>query len=220
MKLVDELFKRYILIDDTLIKYGFIKKDNIYSYNKPIHDNEFELQISIKNKIINAKLIDKEFNDEYSQINVESSGTFITSLKEECCSILIDIRNNCFIKQYFIYPQSNRITELIKQNYNIEPEFLWEKYPGFGIFRNKNNDKWFALIGNISKDKFIKGEKEEIEFINLKFDDKTNDYLNNKGIYPAYHMSKKNWVSIILDDTLSDNELIELINISYNNSNN
>ena len=59
MKLVDELFKRYILIDDTLIKYGFIKKDNIYSYNKPIHDNGFELQISIKNKIINAKLIDK-----------------------------------------------------------------------------------------------------------------------------------------------------------------
>jgi len=31
-------------------------------------------------------------------------------------------------------------------------------------------------------------------------------------------MNKKNWVSIILDDTLADNEIISLIDISYNNS--
>ena len=219
MKLVDELFKRYILIEDTLIKYGFTNNDNIYSYNKLIHNNEFELKVIIKDNIITAKLIDKEFNDEYTKINIESNGSFISSLKEECSSILIDIRNNCFKKQYFIYPQSNRITEIIKHNYNVEPEFLWEKYPGFGIFRNKNNDKWFALIGNVSKDKFIKGKKEEVESINLKLDNLTNDYLNNTGIYPAYHMSKKNWVSIILDNTLQDNEIIKLIDISYNNSN-
>lgn len=42
---------------------------------------------------------------------------------------------------------------------------------------------------------------------------------NKKGIYIAYHMNKKNWVSIILDDTLTDNEIISLIDISYNNSN-
>ena len=35
--------------------------DGIYSLNKLIHKNSFELQISIKDKKINAKLIDLDF---------------------------------------------------------------------------------------------------------------------------------------------------------------
>ena len=49
--------------------------------------------------------------------------------------------------------------------------------------------------------------------------DKTSYYLENKNIYPAYHMNKKNWVSIILDESLSNDEIFNLIDISYNNSN-
>lgn len=39
------------------------------------------------------------------------------------------------------------------------------------------------------------------------------------GFYRAYHMNKKSWISIILDNTL-DNEIIySLIDQSYNNVN-
>ena len=104
MNLIDELFRRYVLIEDSLLPFGFIKNNNVYSYNKLIHNNDFELQVSVIDDKISAKLIDKEFNDEYSQINVETaSGGFIASLKDECREILIDIRNHCFKKEYFIY---------------------------------------------------------------------------------------------------------------------
>ena len=63
MKLINEIFKKYTLKEETLIKYGFILSNNIYSYNKSIHNNSFELQITITNKIIEGKLIDKDFND-------------------------------------------------------------------------------------------------------------------------------------------------------------
>lgn len=43
-------------------------------------------------------------------------------------------------------------------------------------------------------------------------------YLKQRGIYPAYHLSKKSWISIILDNTLSDDEIMKLIDISYENS--
>lgn len=219
MRLINEIFKKYTLKEETLIKYGFILNNNIYLYNKSIHNNSFELQIKITNKIIEGKLIDKDFNDEYDQINIMTEGTFISELKKECEQILIDIRNNCYYKEDFIYPQSNRLSNIIKEKYNVYPEYLWNTDPGFGVFRNPNTNKWFGIIMNIPKNKIIGKESKEIEVLDIMLSDKTSEYLNKKGIYIAYHMNKKNWVSIILDDTLADNEIISLINISYNNSN-
>ena len=117
MKLTIELFKRYILIENKLLDYGFLLDNDSYIYKKNIHNNEFELVVSVKDKIIDSKLIDLSFNDEYKLIDSESSGSFISSLKEECESILIDIRNKCFKKEAFIYSQSNRITSLIKKTH-------------------------------------------------------------------------------------------------------
>ena len=36
-----------------------------------------------------------------------------------------------------------------------------------------------------------------------------------EGIYEAYHMNKKSWVSIVLNDTVSDEIIIKLIDNSY-----
>ena len=60
----------------------------------------------------------------------------------------------------------------------------------------------------------------EVEVLNIKLDKlKIQDLLNKKGYYPAYHMNKKSWISIILDYTV-DNEIIySLIDQSYNNVN-
>lgn len=38
--------------------------------------------------------------------------------------------------------------------------------------------------------------------------------LQKEGVYPSYHMSKKTWVSIVLDNTLSDIEIFKLVSDS------
>ncbi len=131
MKLIDELFKKYKLKKDSLIPYGFILDNNAYKYTKTIHNGSFELYLIVKDNILNGKLIDTDFNDEYMQINQDVSGSFIASLKEECEEILLDIRDKCFIKELYIYDQTNRIDKLIKDKYNVEAEFLWDKFPGY-----------------------------------------------------------------------------------------
>lgn len=84
------------------------------------------------------------------------------------------------------------------------------------VFRNKNN-KWFAVILNVDKSKVINNESGEIEIINVKLDDLVNKYQKEKGYALAYHMNKKSWITIILDDTLQDETIIKLIDISYKN---
>lgn len=69
---------------------------------------------------------------------------------------------------------------------------------------------------NIDKSKIDKASAGEVEVINIKLDEKEIPILlNKKGFYPSYHMNKKNWITIILDDTLSDDEIMKYINISH-----
>lgn len=58
-------------------------------------------------------------------------------------------------------------------------------------------------------------EDPEIEVLNVKVaPSRLNDFLEEPGIYPAYHMNKKSWVSIILDDTVPDERIMGMLEVS------
>lgn len=55
-----------------------------------------------------------------------------------------------------------------------------------------------------------------IEVINVKIPpEKGKKFCGTEGIYPAWHMNKKSWVSLILDDTLPDGQIMEFLYESY-----
>ena len=217
MNIEKEIFQRTKLILNRLIEYGFIKDKNSYIYEKYFLDNEFKAIIIVDNNgTVTGKVYDLQSNEEYTNIRTKMTGEFVSKVKDEYKNILIDIKNNCYEDKFFINDQANEITRYIKDKYSIDPEFLWEKYPFFGIFRNKNNNKWFALITNVDKSKIDEGNGE-VELLNIKLDsNKIKELLQNKGYYEAYHMNKKSWISIILNNTLKDKEIFELIDESYN----
>lgn len=209
------IFKRYILNEDTLVPFGFIKDKDTYKYSQNIMNNKFKVKIYITKDNVIGKVFDLGSNEEYTNFRIENFGSFSNTIREEYIAVLKCIRNNCFVSKYFINDQANRIANLIAQNFNCEPEFLWEKNPGFGVFRNAPSAKWFAVIMNIDRSKIDSKSKGEVEVINVKSDENTESYLKKKGIYPAYHMNKKSWVTIILNDTLRDEEILNIISVSY-----
>ena len=221
MSIESEVFKKYTPNNRKLIKYGFKKCNNGYKFSKMFMNDTFRADIVIDGKgHVIGKVIEVELDEEYTNFRIEGNiGEFVGSVREEYKSILQDIANNCFEKEYFIYEQTNRITKLINEKYNVSPEFLWNKFPGYGVFRNTRSNKWFGIIVNIDRSKIISDKSGEIEVLNVKLDDVVQNYLGVEGIYPSYHLNKKSWISIILDDTLSNKEIMDLIDISYNISN-
>ena len=220
MNIEYEIFKKSKIDYDKLVDYGFKKDNNIYTYETNILNNSMKCLITIDNDKINGTIIDLTTDLEYTNYRLNNiTGEFASSVKTAYQNILNDIEEKCTTKELFIMPQSNRITNLIKDKYDVSPEFLWKDYPEFGIFRNPNNHKWFALIMNIDKNKLNKKNTGNVDVMNLKLDSEVNDILKIKGIYPAYHMNKKYWVTVVLDDTLTDNEIIDLVIKSYNNIN-
>ena len=76
------------------------------------------------------------------------------------------------------------------------------------------------MIGTVQVNKVIHSSKstEIVEILNVKVDkNNIQEILNQNGVYEAYHMNKKNWVTIIFDKSLKDSEIEKFIDNSYGN---
>ena len=57
---------------------------------------------------------------------------------------------------------------------------------------------------------------KQIDVLNIKCDPMMIGSLRMKeGFFPAYHMNKENWISILLDGTVSADEIKPLLELSY-----
>lgn len=216
MNIENEIWKKCQINDDALTTYGFQKKGSTYFFQKNIFKNTFRVEIQIREDgTIKGTVYDIEFGSEYTNYRREGDlGAFASQVKEEFINLLLDIKKNCTYSRPFTTPQANRLASLIYELYQDTPEFPWEGEP-HGVFRNPNNQKWYGLIMSINKKK-LDGENREVEILNVKLaKEKIDSLVKKKGFYPAYHMNKKNWITLLLDDTLSDEEVMECLEESY-----
>ena len=103
-----------------------------------------------------------------------------------------------------------------KDTYQSEPEYHWTKIPEAAVLRNIKNQKWYALFMQIGKNKLGMKETESVWIVNLKCDPLfIGSLLEMDGYYPAYHMNKNHWISILLDGTVEEEQIKNLLDLSY-----
>lgn len=216
---LNELFQSKKIITEKAIEYGFSDDKDFLTFSKILPNHPFKLNISINknNQAIDYSLIDITNNDIYSLIKVESAqGTFVTELRHACLAILSDIAENCYEISPFKYEQSLNLINYIEENFQVIPEFPWKKLGGNAVFRHANNQKWFAAILSVDYSKIDPSKEGPIEVINLKeLPEKIDNLIDNTNYFPAYHMNKKHWYSIVLDGSLADLKVFEKVNKSY-----
>ncbi len=107
------------------------------------------------------------------------------------------------------------LIQYIAEAYGTEPEYPWPKYPEDRVFRHSSNQKWFALMMDVPKEKMGVPGTGLMEVLNVKSSPILISALRGEaGIYPAYHMNKENWLSI--DIQAADEEKLKwLLGISY-----
>lgn len=211
-----EIFKSYQFNQEKAQDFGFVENGKVWTYSCQILQGDFVMKISVINGELSFQVFDQETGDLYPQVHMETMrGVFVGSVREACLGILYQIRKDCFDVQDFIFPQTKRIMTQVQEKYGNQLEYLWEKSPDTAVLRHEESQKWYAVLMKISWDKLENGREGLVEAVNLKHD-QVADLLLKKGIYPAYHMNKRYWISVALDDTLSDEEVLELIERSWN----
>ena len=208
-----EIFKKCTFNKELLNKYGF--KNNVYKTT--ILDNKFKVVITIKDTIV-GRVYDTSFDDyEYTAFRIEDNiGSFANAVKEAYIDLLNDIKHKCCKESLFIYSQTNEIVNQVKEKYGDYPIFKWDDNE-CAVLENSINHKWYGLITPLNKNKLDNKTNKIIEILNIKLDPKEiEELLKKEGFYKAWHMNKKYWITIILDNTLSTNEIMNLIDKSYN----
>ena len=211
-----EIFKSYQFNQEKAHAFGFVENGEVWNYSCQILQGDFSMTVSITTDDVSFQVFDQETGDLYPQVHMESMrGSFVGNDREACLETLYHIRKACFDVQDFICPQTKRIMTQVQEQYGNQLEYLWEKSPDTAVLRHEGNKKWYAVLMKISWDKLEKGREGQVEAVNLKHD-QVADLLSKKGIYSAFHMNKRYWISVSLDDTLSDEEVLELIETSWN----
>ena len=210
-----EIFKSYQFNQEKAQAFGFVENGGVWTYSCQILQGDFVMTVSITADNVRFQVFDQETGDLYPQVHMETMrGVFVGNVREACLGILYQIRKSCFAVQDFICPQTKRIMAQVQEKYGNQLEYLWEKSPDTAVLRHEESQKWYAVLMKISWDKLDKGKEGFVEAVNLKHDCVT-DLLTQRGIYPAFHMNKRYWISVALDDTLSDEEVLELIETSW-----
>ena len=112
--------------------------------------------------------------------------------------------------------QRDRIMGYVQDRFGAEPEFLWKKYPGYAVFRQPASRKWFALMMDIPRDRLGLEGDGDVDIMDVKCGSlMVGSLLAQDGFLPAYHMSKSSWISVLLDETVPDEQIYPLLELSY-----
>lgn len=220
MTLEETLFQGRKINRDKARGYGFREEGDFLVLERKLSFKNLLARVVVDDEgKVKGKVIDTDLDEEYVAFRMENAiGEYASTVREDYKRLLSDIAEKAFDKETFLYPQTNRLAKRVEEKFRVRPEFLWEKYPHYAVFRNPNNGKWFALVMDLDKKKVLHEEEGPSEVLDLKLDDLVSSYLEKKSVYPAYHLNRKNWISLILDDRLTDEEIFSMIEISYRNS--
>ena len=99
--------------------------------------------------------------------------------------------------------------------FGTSPDYPFDEDFDTSVLRHADNRKWFALMMKVSRRKFGLDSDETVDVINLKLPvEMFGSFGKDDGVYPAYHMNKLHWISVLLPDA-TDETIAFLTGVSY-----
>ena len=109
-----------------------------------------------------------------------------------------------------------QVEAYIEEAYGVVPETLWKDSDSAAI-RHNADKKWFGIImPGIAWRKLGADRDGAVDVMNVKCDPVIlPSLIDGQGLFPAYHMNKQHWLSIVIDGSVPMEKIIWLIDTSY-----
>ena len=213
---MEDCFKGKTADEIKLQKYGFLREGARLVYRKPMMDGTFTLTVQVGGGEVSTRLSDVSTGDEYTLHLVPSAcGEFVGKVRAEYESELEDIARNCFDDSLFSENYIPEITQWVQEEYGSPLEFLWKDSPD-AVWRRQDTRKWFGLLMLISKKRLGDFGEEKVTVLNVRADrEAVNEIADGKSFFPAYHMNKKSWITLLLDGSIPAERVRGMIAYSY-----
>lgn len=218
MNIIDKIFQRKTVIVSNLEPYGFVFNGKAYIYEQNLKDSGLVIQVIISGEgKVSAQIIDTAINEPYTMhLASSAAGEFVGKVRNEYEILLTDIAKKCCLPDVFKSNMTKALIAHVRDIYGDELEFLWKNFPDNAIWRRKDNRKWYGVLLTVSKKKLGLESDEIVEIIDLREQpEMIKSLLEQDNYYPGWHMNKKHWYTIILDGTVSFDEICHHIDVSY-----
>ena len=94
--------------------------------------------------------------------------------------------------------------------FDTSPDYPFDDWMESAVLRHKESRKWYAIAMRVSRWKFGMDSDETVDVVNLKLPtEMLGSFGASDGVYPAYHMNKLHWISVLLPD--APEELVKLL---------
>ena len=211
-------FKNRKLNTQKLLSFGFENNGNDYIYHTDLADGQLKLTVKIDcEEKVYTDVVDNNSGGEYVLHLVSGAvGSFVGQVKNEYEAALDEISAKCYDAEVFKSRQAKEVISYIRDTYGDEPEYLWQKSPNNAAVRRKDNQKWYIVLLTISRRKLGFDADETVEILDLRMTpEDIEKRVDGIKILPGYHMNKKHWITICLDDSVSMDEICGRIDESY-----
>ena len=99
--------------------------------------------------------------------------------------------------------------------YSTSPDYPFKDLFETAVLRHGDTRKWYAIVMCVPRRKFGFDSDEVVDVVNLKLPtEMLGSFSAAEGVYPAYHMNKLHWISVLLPDA-PDDVVRFLVNASF-----
>ena len=211
-----EFFRRLRVKRRTLPKFGFRKTSAGWTYSEPVANDALVCVITVDAKgAVTENTVDAATNEEYVQHRIAAaSGKFVAGVRRDIMALMQRIADACFERDVFKTALARDILSFAEAEWGETPEFLWKNFPDYAVLRRKDTGKWYALVARLTADK-VGGKRDDlVEVVNLR----RTEGMDGPRFLPAYHMNKKTWTTVVLDETIDANKLLRFLTVSRENA--
>lgn len=99
--------------------------------------------------------------------------------------------------------------------YGTSPDYPFADDLHTAVLRHATNGKWYALVMRLAPKRLGLTGEGHLDVVNLKLPvEMCGSFSPEDGVYPAYHMNKLHWVSVVLGEA-TDRLIQFLLHASY-----
>ena len=107
------------------------------------------------------------------------------------------------------------IYEYVKKRYGTVPEYLWKDSPKSAVLRHRNG-KWYGVLMEVERSRLGLEGDTKADIIDVKCNPDMVSFLTQScGFLAGYHMNKNHWITILLDGTVSEEKILDFLDMSY-----
>ena len=207
------LLEQYDIDCKRAIAYGFSRTEAGLELKKELPGVGLYAVFVIAGKSFEVNVFDVDTDEEYLPFNVLDNITgFVTGIREQVEDLVQEIKEKCLLNSNM----KLRLMEYCERKFGTEPEAPWEDSPDAYTFKTAKRNKWYALFMTIPYKSLGLVAKGTLDVVNIKLPpEKVLDLIDRVHFYPAYHMNKKHWITIVLDKEVDEPLVQQLLEESY-----